>query len=271
MSVLTESTLRSKIKNQNISEYAVEKGVIITPSARQYLQDKGIKLVYKSNESDVKEEYDGTNFTKNSNAKNAFDSEKPKVPEAKENKFIPRYKYINGGAFENKPEHMTQLKGNMLVSKGHRRIVLRGRLDSLQAQILKAEVLCKNLNEIKVLEELEEILDYVRLILASEVMEDPLPEFKLLGLNEQELKAHSHNPKKYLGTEHIIFPNYQMGDVVVELNSLRAESREVEIVAYNAFINEDGELSRNDIALAMNRLSSCFYVMMCKYVAGKYK
>lgn len=64
MSVLTESTLRSKIKNQNISEYAVEKGVIITPSARQYLQDKGIKLVYKSNESDVKEEYDGTNFTK---------------------------------------------------------------------------------------------------------------------------------------------------------------------------------------------------------------
>ena len=38
-----------------------------------------------------------------------------------------------------------------------------------------------------------------------------------------------------------------MGDVVVALNALRTESREVEIDALRAFKNEDGELTRNDI------------------------
>ncbi|MPM31098.1 hypothetical protein SDC9_77651 [bioreactor metagenome] len=42
MSVLTESTLRAKLKNLEIKEFEIEKGVIITPSARQYLQDKNI-------------------------------------------------------------------------------------------------------------------------------------------------------------------------------------------------------------------------------------
>lgn len=255
MSVLTESILRSKLKNKDISEYVVERGVIVTPSARQYLQDKSIKLVYKD---EVK--IDKT-------------QSKNEIKETKEeNKFIPKYVHMNGGVFETKPEHMTQLNGNKLVTKDHRRIILRGKLDTLQSQILKAEILCKNLNENKlIINELEEILAYVRKILACEVMEEPLPSMNLLGLNEKDLRAYSHNPKKYLNTDHIMYPSYEMGDVVVELNSLRAATREVEIVAFKAFKNEEGELSRNDIALALNRLSSCFYVMMCKYVSGKYK
>ncbi|GAA0125742.1 MULTISPECIES: cobalamin adenosyltransferase [Clostridium] len=254
MSVLTESALRSKLKNQNISEYVVERGVIVTPSAKQYLQDKSIKLIYK----------DDVNLNNNTN-------QLIKKEETIENKFLPRYEGLTGGFFEKKPEHMTQLYGNKLVLKNHKRIVLRGRLDSLQSKILKAQIICKNLNEKKVIKDLEEVLAYVRKILECEVTEKSLPEVSLLGLNETELRSYSHNPKKYLNTDHIIFANYEMGDVVIELNSLRTESREVEIVAFNAFKTEDGELSRNDIALAMNRLSSCFYVMMCKYVSGKYK
>ncbi|MGL4730284.1 MAG: cobalamin adenosyltransferase [Clostridium sp.] len=255
MAVLTESALRGILKNQNISEYVVEKGVIVTPSAKQYLQDKGVKLVYKGETNNV------TNLNK----------EVVKRDETIEDRFIPRYEHLNGGVFEKKPEHMTQLNGNKLVSKDHRRIVLRGKLDSLQSKILKAQVMCKNLNEKKVIEDLEEVLAYVRKILECEVTEKPLPTVNLIGLNEKELRAYSHNPKKHLNTDHIIFASYDMGDVVIELNSLRTDSREVEIVAFNAFKTEDGELSRNDIALAMNRLSSCFYVMMCKYVSGKYK
>ncbi|RXI39163.1 cobalamin adenosyltransferase [Clostridium tetani] len=253
MGVLTENMLRSILKNQNISEYIVEKGVIVTPSAKQYLQDKKIKLIYEENMKTTDNKKDVKNV------------------ETKEKRFIPRYEHINGGFFENKPEHMTQLNGNKLVTKDHKRIILRGKLDSLQAKILKAEILCKNLKEEKVLKDLEEILDYVRKILACEVTEESLPQINLLGLNEKELRAYSHNPKKYLNTEHIIFPSYEMGDIVVELNSLRANTREVEIVAFTAFKSEDGEPLRKDIAQAMNRLSSCFYVMMCKYVSGKYK
>jgi len=122
-----------------------------------------------------------------------------------------------------------------------------------------------------VLKDLEDVLAYVRKILEVEVTEKELPEVALIGLNSEELRAFSHNPKKYFNIDHIIFPSYEMGDIVVTLNALRAESREVEIDALKAFKNQDGELSRNDIALALNRLSSCFYIMMCKYVSGKYK
>ncbi|WP_461614669.1 cobalamin adenosyltransferase [Clostridium sp. Marseille-QA1073] len=249
MSVLTESVLRSKLRNENLTEYVVEKGAIITPSARQYLQDKNIKLVYKEEQ------------TKESNQN----------IQREEKIFNPKYVQINGGVFENKPEHMTQLNGNKLVEKDHRRIILRGKLDSLQAKILQTQIQCKNLNEKKVLKDLEDILAYARKILEVEVTEKELPEVALIGLNSEELRAVSHNPKKYFNIDHIIFPSYEMGDIVVALNALRAESREVEIDALKAFKNQDGELSRNDIALALNRLSSCFYIMMCKYVSGKYK
>lgn len=249
MSVLTESILRSKLRNENLKEYVVEKGVIITPSARQYLQDKHIKLVYEEERTEKS----------NQNI------------QREEKIFNPKYVHLNGGVFENKPEHMTQLNGNKLVSKDHRRIVLRGRLDSLQAKILQGQIQCKNLNEKKVLKDLEEILAYVRKILEVEVTEEELPEISLIGLNSEELRTVSHNPKKYFNIDHIIFPSYEMGDIVITLNALRAESREVEIDALRAFKNEDGELTRNDIAQALNRLSSCFYIMMCKYLSGKYK
>src|SRR3712207_9329613 len=47
MAVLTEYALRSELKDANIKEFIVEKNTIITPSARQYLHDKNIKLVFK--------------------------------------------------------------------------------------------------------------------------------------------------------------------------------------------------------------------------------
>lgn len=250
MSVLTESTLRNKLRNLNLTEYEVEKGVIVTPSARQYLQDKNIKLIYKEEKA------------KEVNNQNIQSEVKP---------FAPKYVHVNGGVFEKKPEHMTQLYKNKLVAKDHKRIIFRGKLDSLQAKILEVQIQCKSLNEMKVVKELEEVLSYVRKILEAEVLESIFNVNSLIRLNSDELRAYSHNPKKYLNTEHIIYPSNDMGPVVVALNALRAQSREVEISAFQAFKNEEGEPTREDIALALNRLSSCFYIMMCKYMAGKYK
>ena len=250
MSVLTESTLRGKLRNTNVTEYEVEKGVIVTPSARQYLQDKNIKLVYKNEKS------------KEVNSQNIQSEVKA---------FTPKYIHVNGGVFEKKPEHMTQLKDNKLVAKDHKRIIFRGKIDSLQSKILEVQVQCKNINEIKVLKELEEVLGYVRKILEAEVLEKEFNLDTLIGLSSDELTAYSHNPKKHLNTEHIFYPSIDMGPIVIWLNALRAVSREVEISAYQAFKNEENESTREDIALALNRLSSCFYIMMCKYMAGKYK
>lgn len=250
LSVITESILRKELRNSNITEYEVEKGVIITPSAKQYLSDKNIKVIFKEEKC---KEASNNNIEKESEG------------------FTPKYMHINGGAFLKKPEYMTQLYGNKLVAKDHKRIIFRGKLDSLQGKILEVQILSKDLKEIKIVKELEEILFYVRKILAAEVLESEFSILNLIDLNYDDLRAYSHNPKKYLSTEHIVYPSIEMGPIVVALNALRAQSREVEISAYQAFKNEDGEPSRGDIVLALNRLSSCFYIMMCKYVAGKYK
>ncbi len=257
MKVLTESILRSELRNSSLLEYEVEDGMIVTPSAKQYLNDKKIKLIYKKDKLS-KIQSSNNRDTKEKAGDNA------KV-------FTPKYVDLNGGSFDKKPEYMTQLRGNKLVSKDNKRIMLRGKLDSLQSKILEVQILSKNSNENNLLKELEEVLAFVRKVLASEVLEQEFSFDKLIGLNNDELRAYSHNPKKYLDTEHIIFPNVEMGPMVVYLNSLRAQSREVEISAYKAFKDQEGKPTRPDITMALNRLSSCFYIMMCKYAANKYK
>lgn len=277
MKLITESLLRQELKNSNIREYVVEEKTIVTPSAKQYLSEKHIKLIYKNNilSTDYSEKDNINNDDKNL-SNTTFENNSSNLNEInidmnlKENIFKPKYIHINGGLFEEKPEYMTQLNKNVLVCKDHKRIIFRGKLDSLQAKIIEAQIQAKMLNEELIYTELEEILTFTRKILGCEVIEEKLQFESLIGLTPDELRKYSHNPKKYLNTEHIIFPSATMGPVVVILNSLRAQTREVEISAYEAFKLENGNTQRPDIEIALNRLSSCFYVMMCKYIAGKY-
>lgn len=47
-----------------------------------------------------------------------------------------KYRTLFGAALNEKPEHMTHLKGNVLVFKDHPRIAFRGWIDALEAEIL---------------------------------------------------------------------------------------------------------------------------------------
>ncbi len=251
MSLLTESELRKELRNTDIKEYEVEKGVIITPSAKQYLQDKNIKLIIVDVLGSKKQE-------------------KPLIDRGEEGKIFPRYICEKGGYVEEKPEHMTQLYGNKLVPKDHRRIEFRGKLDSLQSKILEVQVIAIKLKNEPLAKELEEILCFVRNILRAEVLEEKLPEFWLIGMSEDDLREVSHNPKKHFNMDHFI-PSYKMGEIVIALNSIRSNIREVEVCGFKAFKDIDGEITRNDIIRYLNRLSSCLYIMMFKFLSGKYK
>lgn len=251
VSVLTEYALRSKLRGENITELVVDKGTIITPSAKQYLQDKNIKLVVK----DYK----------------APENNNQNIQREEEKKFLPKYEGVQGGFYESKPEYMTQLYGNKLVLKDHKRIVFRGKIDSLEGKILQTQVLAKNLGNKKVLSELEEVLKVLRNIAKAEILNENLGEFSILGMSEEELRETSHNPKKYLNVDHLFYPSYEIGEMAVALNILRSEVREVEVAAVKAFKNEENEVTRLDILQYLNRLSSCFYVMMLKCIAAKGK
>jgi ethanolamine utilization cobalamin adenosyltransferase len=181
-----------------------------------------------------------------------------------------RYECLGGGYLETKPEHMTALRGHLLVPKDHPLIALRGAIDSLEATILKAQVAFRRLGLDKGVAELGEVLAYVKAILRAEVLTEPLEEMPLFGLDAAELRRQSHHPREFFGIGHF-FTTVDDGEAVVLLNELRTGARHVELVAYDAFKGADGRpCEREDIILALNRLSSAFYLMMFKAKLGKY-
>ena len=172
-----------------------------------------------------------------------------------ENAKITRYETLDGGFLEEKPEHLTQLTGNLLVPKTHPRIVFRGKLDSLEAALLlEARALLEQAKA------LEEILGCVRKLLRCEVLEEPFVPETLCGLTEREQRARSQNPQKYYGCPHFM-PQPADSPSILRLNRLRIQIRETELAAASAFGRD-----RTDILRALNRLSSLVYILMlqCK-------
>ncbi|MFH5796791.1 hypothetical protein ACHM2U_15430 [Clostridium perfringens] len=52
---------------------------------------------------------------------------------------------------------------------------------------------------------------------------------------------------------------------------MRTLTREVELAAYEAFKGEYGQVEREDLIKALNRLSSVFWIMIYKIRTNKYK
>lgn len=258
MSVLTESEVRRQLKGTDFKEYTefrVIKGQIVTPSAKSFLSENNIHLKYVDSLEEVVHE-----------VKKAKEEVPVKLQTIEEkNKYIT----VFGAELMEKPEHMTHLHGNLLVFKDHKVIALRGKLDSLESKILETQVITHKLGASKLTEDLEEILKFVRGLLRCEVVNEPVGEFKLLGMTPEELREKSHYPKKYYGIGHEPVA-FSMGEAVVALNSCRTTIRETELLAYTAFKGEYGDVQRPDIIKALNRLSSLFWIMIFKYRTGEY-
>ena len=148
-----------------------------------------------------------------------------------------------------KPEHMTHLKAGELVPKTHPVILYRGKLDSLEAEIL----LCMKEPGAPV-EVLREILDFCRQLMRCDVLGEAVPEIRLCGMTEKELRYRSHNPQKFYGTAHIL-PEESDSRVLLYLNYLRTQVRETELKCYEAFPK------RTDLHRALNRLSSLLWIL----------
>jgi ethanolamine utilization cobalamin adenosyltransferase len=159
---------------------------------------------------------------------------------------------------------MTSLSGNRLVSKAHGRIAFRGAVDSLEAEIIEAQILAEELGETWYRESLAGILSCLRDILASEVKETPLTPPRFFGLSSDEIRRRSHDVKGTFGFEHPL-PDYTMGPLAARLNLLRARVREAELLAVRVF--GPGEDEREDLILAMNRLSSALYWLFAGVLA----
>lgn len=155
-----------------------------------------------------------------------------------------------------KPEHQTHLNGDVLVPKTHPRIRFRGKLDTLESELILCQLALPQLSQ-----PLGELLERTRQILRCEVLETPLEAMKLLGLTEAELRDHSHRPQEFYGIPHFM-PQAADGETIGKLNHLRTVVRETELAAAGAFLDEEGSPTRTDILKELNRMSSAVYLLM---------
>ena len=157
-----------------------------------------------------------------------------------------------------KPEHMTNLNARELVCKAHPRIILRGKLDTLESEILVLEEGCEAQWRVP----LNDALLLVRAVLAAEVKDAPVAPWKLDGMTAEEVHRCSHHPEEFGFPGHIL-PAPEQGLFAAQLNRLRALTREAELAAVQAFW--DGQkVQHEDCVLALNRLSSYFYVLQLR-------
>lgn len=192
------------------------------------------------------------------------------VEEIEYQKEFPFIDAVTGCGYRAKPEHMTHLRGNQLVDKTHPRIAFRGKLDSIQAAILKVETKLLEDGQMDMLGDLDEILQCLRRILASEVKEEPMEHTEILSMSAERLRYMSHHVREELGISHPI-PDYHMGATALELNYIRTQIREIELAFVQTIARyQKTEEWQNHIIQVLNRLSSAVYIIFCRHLAGYY-
>jgi len=270
LKAITEALLRDELRAKEPDSYFVPKGKMLSPAAREYLQQRKIKIITEAAGGKYcpapKKDEPRIQSQAQAEAQQA-----PSVPVVEFDRPSVYIDYESGAFYSEKPEHMTQLFGNKLVVKDHARIRFRGKLDSLQSLVVLNEVLINECSgNSKLLSDLDNVLHVLREIMRCDVLNEPLKNDTIIGHTHSELRDMSHNPMKYFSVKQMVLPNYKFGKAYALLNELRSAIREVEVSATRAYRIRN-IYERLDIIETLNRLSSALHIMMSKYLAGEYK
>lgn len=260
MRIVTEIELRDQYKSNSFESFVLNNGDRLTPAASQFLNERSIKIINNDDSSN------GSLSQKEGN--------RMKTKLDINNLEMPKEGYIcfpSGKLVKDKPEHCTHLKGRILISKNNPVIKFRGQLDLLEANFITC------INQIALYgykdmaDDLNQFFIYLQNIMRAEVLNEPLPFIDYKGWTDAEVREHSHYPDKYFGVKHTL-PSPKYGQIYGEVNKLRAMVRQLEITAVDAFYNEDEDkCERADIVMALNRLSSLVYIVICQFIGGHYK
>ena len=148
------------------------------------------------------------------------------------------------------------------MNKTDSRMQLRGKLDTLNAQIILIQSCSDNHEYIA---DIEEIRQVIRKIQRCEAMKEVYDERLILwGIDEDEIHTRSHNPERYYGLGHVL-PDKDMKRESSELNLLRTLIRECELISCHVFDDDALRISH-----VLNRLSSAVYILTYKYLPEGY-
>lgn len=228
MAVFTEQAVRANVRNLHGQRvFYLADGDRLTPSAREWLRQERIEILPVEQAS------------------------------------MEADKTLDGGVFPKKPEHLTHLRAHTLVRKDHPRIVLRGKLDALEAELLLTAKAVDEAGCGVLAGQLDEILAVVRRMLRCDVLEEPMVCNEICDLTMEQLRQHSHTPQRYYDQPHFM-PERTDSWVLLRLNWLRTSLREAELAIYQAFQDREGQCTREDLLLTCNRLSSLVWILMIR-------
>jgi ethanolamine utilization cobalamin adenosyltransferase len=258
LKVITEIDLRDMYRKEPFESFTLVYPEKLTPAAFQFLTERRIRII------ESKEGKSGGEASKGSENK----SKAPVVLKEPEKGYLL---LDSGRVSEEKPEAYTHLRGRTLVPKNHKRVVFRGKLDNLEANLINAilEIQCTGLRDL--VNDLNIIFEYSKKIMRAEVLNEELQFIEFKGWSDSDIREYSHHPDKYFEVKHFV-PDPRYGKVVASINIIRTLVRELEIAAVDAFYNEEEKtVEREDIIKALNRMSSLIYIIMCQYIGGFYK
>lgn len=255
--VLSEDILKIKYRKEPFDIFEIEKGTLLTPSAKQFLNEKGIKLV-------VKEEKIAT-----STKKEVVNS---KIEEEKNLYEKPKFVGKNGEYYFEKPEYMTVVDGNVLISKNNKLISLRGKIETFLAEVLlTGKEIGLHFNNDKFISDIQTVIKFLQNIIVAEKLNRILENQTFFDLKSiKDIKDIVKNPKQYFKKGHLLEISLDSDLIIHKLNRLRFLARELEIQVIDYFVT-DYKVSREDLIEAFNILSDVIYVIILKIDNGDYK
>ena len=177
---------------------------------------------------------------------------------------------LTGGFLTEKPEHMTHLDAQVLVPKDHPRILFRGCVDSLEADLLLAQREAMDEGYQAICKDLGDALEFARQALRRDVLNEPMEAMRLGGLDPAELRARSHTPQKYYNQPHFM-PDHTQSRALLAINRARTTARGAELACYRAFRDLNGLCTREDLLQGFNRLSSFLWILEIRLASGQEK
>lgn len=268
MKVITEKIIREELKAGLPEVYTIPEGKILSPAAREFLQQCQVRI-----------EDPRVTYKKRTCSDDEPQEQKPQVhTEAKAytagrqpEQFAAAPKYqdeATGSYYYEKPEHMTQLHGNVLIDKDDPRIAFRGKMDSVHGLIVWCQSLMDaNPADAEFVADLDSVLENLNMMMRADVLDEPFNVEKIIGLTHEELRERSHNPQKFYNIKQMVMPDHRFGATYAMLNYIRASVRELEVAAVAAFHNGK-TVERTDMIQGLNRMSSAMHIVMCKYLAA---
>lgn len=230
MKFITEMELRDLYKIDPFSTYVLEPDTKITPGARQFLMDRGVKVLQ---EQDKQGKNGGTAVQDLSNS--------------------PIKSMV-------KPEHERK---NWCVLR------LRSRLDCIESLFQMVATDLSSCGDAVLAEEVMQLGKYVRSIKNAERNQTAPDKIEIWEWSETEIINFSQNLEKYFDINDFGI-QLQRGKTMAQLNHLRVSLREIEIAILEAYWNEEQQAcTREDLIEKVNIIINVLCIMMWKCQGGQ--